>query len=57
MMLLSFYAKSGGTSLGLALAAEFERTVTVLHNRPLIGSRWLKGFRKFGLRRFPFSII
>ena len=54
---IEFYAKSGGDSLGLSLAAEFERTVSLLQSRPLIGSQWLKGFRKFGLRRFPFSII
>jgi toxin ParE1/3/4 len=54
---IEFYAKSGGISLGLSLAAEFERTVSLLQSRPLIGPQWLKGFRKFGLRRFPFSII
>ena len=54
---IEFYAKSGGDSLGLSLAAEFERTVSLLQSRPLIGFQWLKSFRKFGLRRFPLSII
>ncbi len=54
---IEFYVKSGGTSLGLSLAAEFERTVSLLQSRPLLGAQWLKGFRKFSLRRFPFSII
>jgi toxin ParE1/3/4 len=54
---IEFYAKSGGVSLGLSLASEFERTVSLLQSRPLIGPQWLKGFRKFGLRRFPFSVI
>jgi toxin ParE1/3/4 len=54
---IEFFAKSGGIQLGLSLAAEFERTVSLLQSRPLIGPQWLKGFRKFGLRRFPFSVI
>ena len=43
--------------LGAELKAEAQRVTQLLLNTPLIGEPIGKGYRRFPLRRFPFSLI
>lgn len=52
-----FYAREGGTDLGLAFVAEFERALELLNGHPQLGARWRNNRRRFPLRKFPYSII
>jgi plasmid stabilization system protein ParE len=50
------YAQEAGAQLGLALIAEFERTLTLLSEHPQLGAPW-RGCQRMSLRRFPYSVI
>jgi plasmid stabilization system protein ParE len=52
-----FYAREGGSELGLAFIAEFERVLNFLSDNPRVGAPWRNNRRRFPLRRFPYSII
>jgi plasmid stabilization system protein ParE len=52
-----FYAGQANAELGLALIAEFERSLGVLCNHPHLGPVWRGSTRRIPLRRFPYSII
>ena len=48
--------EQGGEALAEAVIDEFERTIALLMEHPHIGVRFRK-YRRFSLRRFPFSVI
>ncbi len=52
-----YYAREGGSELGLALIAEFERSLGLLCAHPGLGAPWRNMRHRFPLRKFPFSII
>jgi len=52
-----YYAREGGSELGLAFIAEFERVLALLCNHWQVGAPWRTNRRRFPLRRFPYSII
>lgn len=52
-----FYAREGTTELGEDFISEFERSVDLLRSHPLLGAVWRGRFRRFPLRRFPYSIV
>lgn len=51
-----YYAREGGTDVGLAFIAEFERTLALLCKHPQVGAPW-KNRRRLPLRKFPYSIV
>ena len=53
----AFYIEEANVELGESFAAEFEHSISVLLEHPLIGVVWRGSTRKFPLRRFPYSII
>jgi len=52
-----FYANRAGPQLGHSFLAEFERSVALLQEHPLLGAAWRYATRRLPLRRFPFSIV
>lgn len=53
----AFYTQQANIELGLALVAEFERTVNLVLINPLLGTLFRGTRRRCILRRFPYSII
>jgi len=53
----AFYVEQANIELGESFAAEFERSISVVLQHPLVGIVWRGSTRKFPLRRFPYSII
>lgn len=51
-----YYTAHASAEVGLALIEEFERTLALLVEHPEIGAEW-KRWRRFTLRRFPYSLI
>jgi toxin ParE1/3/4 len=51
------YAREGGSELGFAFIAEFERALELLCEFPKLAPIWKADRRRFPLRRFPYSII
>ena len=52
-----YYADHGGSDLGLAFIAEFERALATLCAHPHLGRAWRGTKRRFSLQRFPYSLI
>ena len=52
-----FYEREGGTAVGLAFIAEFERAMNVVSMHPEIGAPWRNGRRRLPVRKFPYSIV
>jgi len=52
-----FYAREANEELGHAFISEFERSATLLRERPRLGALWRGPVRRFPLRRFPYSIV
>jgi toxin ParE1/3/4 len=53
----SYYKERAGTALSQALFAEFEHTMQLLVQHPLLGKLWLFGKRRFVMKHFPYAII
>lgn len=53
----SFYSSQISEPLGQALISEFERITTMLMQNPELGVKAAAGARRFGMRRFPFSVV
>ena len=51
------YARSANVELGLAFVAEFERVVRLIVVNPRIGAVFRSTWRRYLLRRFPYSVI
>ena len=52
-----FYRQQAGTTLSQSFLAEFERSVALVLQHPMLGSLWRHGKRRLITRRFPFSVI
>ena len=52
-----YYFEHANAALSQALFAEFDRAVKVLIAHPQWGSPWRAGFRRYLMRRFPYSIF
>ncbi len=52
----TYYRERAGTALAQAFFAEFERTMHVLLEHPLLGALWLHGKRRLVMKHFPYSI-
>lgn len=52
-----FYHGKGGAALSQSLLAEFESSVAMLLEHPLLGNRWRHGKRRFVMKHFPFGVI
>jgi len=53
----TFYTARANVALGLAFISEFERTVNLAFDNPLLGAVFRGNRRRYLLRRFPYSII
>lgn len=53
----NFYVKNADAALGLALVSEFERAANLVLNNPALGTDFRSRYKRFILRRFPYSII
>ena len=51
-----YYAREGGTDLGLAFIAEFERALELLCTYPKVGAPW-RNRQRLPFRKFPYSIV
>lgn len=52
-----FYRDRAGVAIAQAFFGEFERSMTLLVEHPLLGALWLRGKRRQVMRHFPYSII
>jgi plasmid stabilization system protein ParE len=51
------YYESRMAGLGKSFAAEVERTVSLIRERPNVGSPFGSGWRRLLVRQFPYSIV
>lgn len=52
-----FYRERAGDTFVRAFFGEFERSMTLLLDHPLLGALWVHGKRRLVMRHFPYSII
>ena len=52
-----FYRKRAGNELALTFIAEFEYSISLLLEHPVLGAIWRNGRRRLVMRRFPYSLI
>ena len=52
-----FYREHADSALSHALLGEFERSVGMLLRHPALGALWRYGKRRYGMKRFPYSLI
>jgi toxin ParE1/3/4 len=53
----SFYTESANAKLGEAFVAEFEWAASLILENPEIGARFRRRWRRFTIRRFPYSVF
>ena len=52
-----YYRERAGTALSQALFTEFEHSIRLLLQHPLLGALWLQGKRRLVMKHFPYSVI
>jgi plasmid stabilization system protein ParE len=52
-----YYRERAGVALALAFFAEFEHSINLLLQHPLLGALWLRGKRRLVMKHFPYSVI
>jgi toxin ParE1/3/4 len=52
-----YYKNRAGTTLSQALFNDFEHSIKLLTQHPLLGVVWLNGRRRFVMKHFPYAII
>lgn len=52
-----YYRAHAGAPIAQAFLGEFERSMTLLLEHPLLGTQWLHDKRCLFMGRFPYSII
>jgi len=52
-----YYKERAGTALSQALFTEFEHSIQLLLQHPLLGVLWLHGKRRLVMKHFPYSVI
>lgn len=53
----AYYALHGNAQLALEFVAEFERATKLIRAAPQLGAVFRGSYRRFALRRFPYTII
>ena len=52
-----YYRERAGITIAQAFFSDFEHSITLLLEHPLLGALWLPGKRRLVMRHFPYSII
>jgi plasmid stabilization system protein ParE len=52
-----YYRERAGTALVQAFFAEFEHSMRLLMQHPLLGALWLHGKRRLALNHFPYAVM
>jgi plasmid stabilization system protein ParE len=52
-----YYKERAGLSFAKALFAEFEHSIQLLSQHPLLGTLSRQGKRRFVMRHFPYTVI
>lgn len=52
-----YYRERAGTTIAQTFFGEFEHSITLLLERPLLGALWCHGKRRLVMRHFPYSIV
>lgn len=52
-----YYRERAGLALAQAFFAEFEHTMNLLLQHPMLGAAWLHGKRRHVMKRFPYSVV
>jgi len=53
----SFYRDRAELALSQALLTEFERSIHLLLQHPLLGAKWRHGKRRLLMKHFPYSLV
>lgn len=53
----SYYRDHAGLALAQAFLAEFERSMGLLVQHPLLGASWRHGKRRLVMKHFPYAVI
>lgn len=52
-----YYRERAGTALAQAFLAEFEHSIHLLLQHPMLGASWLHGKRRLVMKHFPYAVI
>jgi plasmid stabilization system protein ParE len=52
-----YYRERAGAALAQAFLTDFEHSIQLLLQHPLLGPVWLHGKRRLVLKHFPYSLI
>lgn len=52
-----YYRERASTALSQALFTEFEHSIQLLMQYPLLGALWHRGKRRLVMKHFPYSVI
>lgn len=52
-----YYRERAGAAIAQAFFGDFEHSMTLLLEHPLLGALWLHGKRRLVMKHFPYSII
>jgi len=53
----TYYRERAGTALAQAILTEFEHSIHLLLEYPLLGALWLHGKRRLVMKHFPYAVI
>lgn len=53
----TYYRERAGSALSQALFTDFEHSIQLLMQHPLMGTSWINGKRRFIMKHFPYSIV
>jgi plasmid stabilization system protein ParE len=52
-----YYRERAGAALAQAFLTEFENSIQLLLQHPLLGAPWLQGKRRLVMHRFPYTVV
>lgn len=52
-----YYRERAGTALSQTFFTEFERSVRLLMQHPLLGTTWAQGKRRLVMKHFPYAVV
>lgn len=53
----AFYREQADNALALSFLGEFESSIDMLLRHPGLGALWRHRKRRYGMRRFPYSLV
>ncbi|KOR32168.1 hypothetical protein TI05_08990 [Achromatium sp. WMS3] len=53
----TYYKERGGKRLAQTFFSDFERSISLLTQSPLLGASWLHNTRRLVMHHFPYSIV